>query len=332
MHAQPKFAQLALALLLFAGCDPDTDETAQDSAPPDTTDTPGTTDTALTAETVPLGGECAMDVDYGGFVVEAREDYALVDGGVTDGVVPSSVLEELGASEHCQLLRQNNPFCKPSCESDEVCDFDGECIPYPLGQDLGTVSVLGLLDEVVMEALQPGNVYFETSLSNPPFEADALIELSMPAGTYGPAQLYGVGVETLVPDKGLHELVSGQDLTLSWAPPESELQRAEVALKISIDEHGLTPAKLLCAFPDTGEGVVPSSLIDQLINQGVTGFPAGELSRRTVDQHAAASGCMDFFVSSPREISVSVPGYTPCTDDSDCPKGQECNEEMEICE
>jgi Cys-rich repeat protein len=37
-------------------------------------------------------------------------------------------------------------------------------------------------------------------------------------------------------------------------------------------------------------------------------------------------------VTAPRIASVDVLGFTPCTTDKECPKGQECNEKMQICE
>jgi hypothetical protein len=37
-------------------------------------------------------------------------------------------------------------------------------------------------------------------------------------------------------------------------------------------------------------------------------------------------------VSSSVSVDVDVIGYTPCVSDADCPDGQDCNEELQICE
>jgi hypothetical protein len=102
--------------------------------------------------------------------------------------------------------------------------------------------------------------------------------------------------------------------------------------KINIDQHGITPTALYCTFVDDGEGTVPAALLKTLIGQGVTGFPDGSLTRRTVDSTAVGAGCAELVVSSFLDADVNVVGYTPCTNDEMCPEGQHCNEKLERCE
>lgn len=291
-------------------------------------DAPDPTDPA----TVPLAGACDLAVDHGGFLVQAAEGQGGVEGKVADGVVPISVLEEIGQSGDCRLLRRNNPYCEPACDRGQTCDFNGECLPYPANQDLGTVTLAGLVQEVSMEPVFPGNTYFDTSLPNPPFEAGSLITLDMPGGAYGPATLHGVGVEVLGDTDELWTIVEGQDLTVAWAAPTAEVHRSTVGLSISIDQHGATPGVLRCEFEDDGEGTVPAALIDQLISSGVTGFPSGSLERHTRDKVDVGDVCMDFTVSNPLTVEVDVDGFTPCLSQADCPDGLTCNLELQICE
>jgi hypothetical protein len=43
-------------------------------------------------------------------------------------------------------------------------------------------------------------------------------------------------------------------------------------------------------------------------------------------------GCIDLQATDVLRGSVTITGYTPCTNDSQCPDGQSCNEPLERCE
>ncbi len=316
-------ALLALSLCACHGDDKEPQESAtpQESAEPD-----------LDPATVPLAGSCPMETDQGGFVVSASEDSTDVSGSVADGVVPASVLEQLGAEGDCVILRRNNPFCDPSCDAGEVCDFEGECLPYPSNQDLGVVTLSGLVQDSVMEPVFPGNTYYDTTLPFPAMSGGELIHLSMPEGVYGPLDLYGVGVEAVDVSDAQWNVEDAVDLPITWPAPTISVVRSEIVVEIMIHQHGVTPSTLRCTFDDDGEGTVPGTMISALLDEGVSGFPMGTLERRTADSGAAGSGCMDLIVGAPRSVNVDVIGYTPCLSDAECPEGLECNEEMQICE
>ncbi len=312
---------LTLALILTTACT-DKDTTA------------GTDSSLLDLDpaTVPLGGACPLDTDYGGFYALLDDDSSAVEGNVADGVVPQTVLEQLNASGDCFVLRRNNPFCDPACEAGQTCDFEGDCLPYPVKQDLGTVTVAGLVQPVSMEPVFPGNTYYDTTLPTPPFEPGKLIALDMPGGAYGPLTLYGVGVEPLVSLDAEWSVEAGVALEVAWEPPTAGVVRSEVGLSINVDQHGTSPGAVYCVFEDDGAGTVPVALIDGLIEAGVTGFPSGALERRTLDQGPAGTGCMDFKVAAPVGVEVDVVGFTPCVDTSDCPDDLECNLALQVCE
>lgn len=325
---------LTLLMLPVFGCG-DKDDSATSSTD-DSADTDTTTTTPGSDEdpaTVALDGLCDLENDYGGFVVEDYEEYAIVSGSIADGVVPITVLELIDSDGDCEVKRRNNPFCDPSCESGEACDFDGSCIPYPVNQDLGVVTVLGLDGgDVAMEAVVPGNTYFNTSLPYPAFTSGDLIELQMPSGTYGPVTMFGVGVDQLNALDKEWQVESGHDLIVTWDPPTSDVVRSEVTLRINIDQHGTSPSSVYCTFEDDGEGTVSAAVVQKLVEVGVSGFPSGLLVRRTADKTETGDGCADFEVSSRRDVAVDVVGYTPCISTNDCPDGQECNLELQICE
>jgi hypothetical protein len=278
-----------------------------------------------------LDGACEMAEDFGGFVVLDEIDSASVDGRVADGVVPISVLEETASEGDCRLLRRNNPFCDPACDPGETCDFDGTCLPYPANQDLGVVTITGLVQEVTMEPVFPGNTYFDTSLPYPGWEPGGLIVLDMPGGVYGPVQLTGVGVESLTGVNEPWQVEAGVDLAILWDAPTVEPVHSQIDFFLNIDLHGTSPSVMRCTFADTGSATVSGEVIQALIDTGVTGFPSAGLERRTVDRADVGEGCMDLEVSSSRDIEVDVAGFTPCVGDQDCPDGQECILELQIC-
>ena len=88
---------------------------------------------------ISVDGGCSQEVRWGTFTVDASVDYAVVDGQVLDGVVPTDVLTEIITVGDCTIWRRENPFCDPGCDPGETCDLAGQCVPYPESQDIGTV-------------------------------------------------------------------------------------------------------------------------------------------------------------------------------------------------
>lgn len=293
----------------------------------------GTTTGAPSPETVALHGECSLDVRYGAILVHSDDNdgYSFTEAVVADGVVPISMLEEVGSVGDCKLLRRNNPFCEELCQAGTTCDFSGECIPWPENQDIGTISIAGLKEPVAMSPVQPGNSYFDTGLPYPVVELGALVTATTTAGAYGELLLYGVGADAILPTNEQIDIAEGGGLPVEWAAAPDGA-RTRVVLTVTIDQHGATPVQLRCDFPDTGAGTVDPGLVGQLLGFGVTGFPNGRLSRRTVDSTAVGEGCMELVVERVFELKIRVPGHTPCTKPQDCPSGQDCNLQLQTCE
>ncbi len=315
-----------------------TDDTSDTDTTPDTDDTDDTDpptgvvvpDVTGDPATVPLTGTCDQETAYGEFVVEAVDLFSIVDGQMRNAVVPIEILEEMATDGDCRLMRRNIPNCNPACGAGETCDWDGSCVPFPAGQDIGIVTFGGLQQDLVIEPVVPGFSYFALSLPNPVYLPGDLIELRTFGSQYGDdIELHGVGVDLM--DLGGADqwvLVDGEDLEITWAAAAG---RAEVHMQLNIDQHGQTPVQLFCEFEDDGTGTVPDSLIDQLINFGVSGFPNATLSRRTVDSTPMGDGCMQLRVSSPVTPDVRVDGFIPCLSDMDCPNGQTCDPISFIC-
>lgn len=326
----------ATTLLLLAGLACGDKAPADDTAPGggDGGDDGGETDPGegLDPDTVPLAGACAQERRHGRFTVDSNEDYASVSGSVADGVVPTDVLTELLTEGDCTIWRRENPFCDGGCDPGFTCDLGGSCVPYPTNQAVGTVSIGGLAAAVSMEPVEPGATYFDTSLPNPPWSAGAVSTLQSGGGAHDPFTLHGVTPIEMSLESPDWLLVPGEDLTVTWVPGPAGA-RTEIALGLRIDQHGLTPSTLRCVFADTGTGTVPASVLDALIDVGLTGYPNGLLTRQTIDStDLSGGGCVELRLQSSRLAGVEIEGYTPCRRDEDCPDGEECNEVLERCE
>ena len=312
---------LPALLVLLLACPPvDDDDVAIDDD-----------DSGLPDRDVTLGGACDLDVFAGRFRAERQELFPVVDGSVRGGVVPVTILEELVRVGDCVLLRRNNPFCDPACEPGFTCDFDGECIPFPTNQDLGTVTIRGLSGPVAMEPIQPGNHYFDTSVGEPLFEPGDEILLDAAGGDMESFELEGIGSEVLVIDEeGTIIVEEGEPILVEWTAP-TVLTEATVGLTLSIDQHGNSPVKVQCELPDTGTAAIPAELTDALLGAGVSGYPNATLNRRTVDSAGVGDLCVEFRVGSPRLPDVRVAGHTPCDGDDDCPDELTCDESINTC-
>lgn len=280
----------------------------------------------------PLRGACPLDERLGGFVVEAQEDFAFVDGKASDRVNPSSVPDEVLTLGGCRLLRRRILSCEPPCSPGETCDAQSRCVPYPRQQDLGVVTVTGLVREVVLEPRAPGNNYFDTDLPTPPYRLGQAIGLRSTAGALGVLELRGWGVEPLqLGAPARLALERGRDLRVSWPPPREATADTRVELRINIDQHGASPTNLVCELPDTGSATISATLVDALLNLGVSGFPNAALARRTADAARVPGGCVELEVRSPQAIEVRVGGHVPCMTQAQCPPELRCDLPTNTC-
>lgn len=276
-----------------------------------------------------LRGACAEDSRVGGFRVEAENTESFVSGAVADAVNPSSVPEETVAAVGCRLLVSRNFFCDPACRGGELCGPGNDCQPFPRNQDVGRVTISGLATEVELDALAPGSDYLATTLPHPVFADGAEIRLRA-SGAFGEISLDGVGSPALDVDPAAWLVSRGEPMAIAWSAPAAAGD-AVINLRLSIDQHGTTPATLSCDLADTGAAEIPSSMIDALLDAGVSGFANGSISRRTIDSHSVSSGCIDLEITSPRSHTASVAGHTPCSALGQCPAGQVCDLGRQTC-
>lgn len=295
-----------------------------------TTESGGEETEATTSGDVLLRGACPAAERVGGFSLSVEEDYSAFSGVVADGVVPITVLEPVGEGGGCVLLRRNNPICDPPCQPGTTCDFTSECIPYPANHDVGTVSVAGLVQAVEVMPVMATFDYFDTTLMHPAFLPGVGITLSASGGDYSPFTLYGEGVAMIEPASGTVTMKKGQALRLEWAAA-ADPGAGQIHVELTIDQHGNTPVKLVCDGADSGMLEVPSELIAQFVDFGISGFPNAQFYRQTVDSRTVGAGCVDFTVRSHRETLLAVEGHTPCNKPADCPDGQVCDIMIQTC-
>jgi hypothetical protein len=276
-------------------------------------------------------GPCGIEQRVGRFSIERQASFGVVQGSLSEGVVPTSIPRLALEAGACRLLERRNLSCLPACVGAETCGESGTCIPYPRQLSAGEVVITGLTKETRMSPLQPGNTYFAPGADNPPFTVQSPIVLSAAGdGSVTPFQLFAVGSEPLA-EAPAWVLEAGADLAITWAAPTADAGTG-VLVELTIDQHGISPLSLSCEFDDTGSATVPAGIIDELIGAGVTGFPNGRITRRTADHVDLTQGCVELVVGSPLAAAIAVVGFTPCNASADCPEGQACNLPLQRCE
>ncbi|KIG19496.1 hypothetical protein DB30_00005 [Enhygromyxa salina] len=275
-----------------------------------------------------LDGACPLNERVGLFSVVHEADYSAVDGEINEAVIPATIVQETLAAGGCQLLTRDNPFCDPACGTGEACTHAGSCIPYPERQDTGTVTIDGLAVGVVMQP-RADKRYFETTLPHPVFSPGTAIRLTSSGGEVGPLELSGRGFAPIELAKSAWIAQPGQPLIVNWVAEDDG--EARFYLTINVDQHGISPSTLVCEGPDTGSFEVPATMIDALLDAGISGFPTGHAYRRTVDSTITDNGCVELQVRSHRDATLEVAGHTPCTATPDCPDGQTCDIPNQTC-
>lgn len=275
-------------------------------------------------------GACDIAERIGRFTIEAQSDFGVVQGSVSNGVIPATIPTLDSESGDCRLNKRRTLTCLPACVAGETCGEGGECIPFPEPISAGTITILGLTKPTSMVAQAPSFLYFAPGANNPPYAPLSEITLSASGSAVRPFNLFGVGSEPLT-ESPTWILDEGEDFELTW-PATDANAGTTVLVEVTVDQHGASPLSLSCEFPDTGSATVPATMIDQLLQAGISGFPNGRITRRTVDHVDMEAGCIELAVGSPRSATIAVAGHTPCDGPGDCPEGQHCNTAIEQCE
>ena len=121
------------------------------------------------------------------------------------------------------------------------------------------------------------------------------------------------------------EVRAGEGLLVSWVAPGVE-DVSRIHLVLDVAHHGGKKGEIVCDVADTGSFEIPESLVTELVNLGLAGFPTILVTRM-----AGAAGSLEpdvaLTIASPIERLVNT-GVTSCTDDTECPDGTTCRVDL----
>jgi hypothetical protein len=262
----------------------------------------------------------------GGFVVEMRSNagstpFTRVGGGVRNGINPADVWNELAKEGDCRLLVGRMLVCTTPCAVGKVCAGSNMCVDEPLLQDMGTLTITGLVAPVSVPfaAAQGYDGSLPTGSAFPPAAAEVAIALKTAGGKYPALSLAGRGVEPLQFAGTGIKVARNQPLAVTWTAPAKN-KSTRVHMKLDIAHHGGIAARVDCDMADTGSASIPATLITQLMDRGLAGFPTLALTRQTVDSATIAPGCVEFAVTSEEARDIEVEGVISCnTEEATCP-------------
>ncbi|XYH96639.1 hypothetical protein ACMHYB_54175 [Sorangium sp. So ce1128] len=257
-----------------------------------------------------------------------------VIGKIYDGPTPSQVVWEVQAEEgSCQLLTPRVPFCNQPCGGSAVCVEDDTCQPYPTAHSAGAVTATGLnleSGEASLVMTPTANNYQPPAgakLRYPPADEGQPVRFEASGDYFGAFTLEARGVSPLDLLNDAIELEPDQAVQLEWTPP-GQADISTIHVKLDISHHGGTKGMIECAADDTGSLELPASLVTQLLDLGVAGFPTIIVTRRSVGSTTIAPGRVDLVISSQIEQAVVIAGLVSCSDTSECPEGQTCQDDL----
>ena len=288
---------------------------------------------AAGAAVTDLRGPCADGTRLGGFEAMLEQDYTSIRGKVLNAVVSSAILTELASDSGCKLVKAENPYCSGGCDSGQVCSSDAKCVAAAVSQSVGNVAISGLAAAATMKPVVPGNNYFvsgDIEFPHPGFEPGSATALTATGGDLPGFSLYGKGVAALALAQGDWILERTKPFLVTWT--KGGVEEASLRITLRVDQHGTSPVTLTCVTDDDGELEVSATLVDALLDAGVTGFPTGQVYRETVDSVELGAGCVELAMAAHQQRTLRVAGYVPCRKQQDCPDGKTCNLPLERCE
>lgn len=282
---------------------------------------------ALTA----LGARCHRAERLGALGVNLAADRTIVSGAVSNGVLPSSVPKVAAESGTCELLVPRDLFCS-SCESNQACAGDDECVAKPTKVSAGALSVDGLATPVEFEPNGITLDYSKTVLDPfPAFNPGDAIGLSAAGDVTPPFEAELTGVAGMVIDPDPIAVKYGEPAGIVWDATAADADASSVFITFSVNVHGAVTGWIECTAPDTGEFEIPAELVSALIDLGLSGFPSADIERRSSATVDLGNGCLELYVGSKVTKDIALDGLASCHDDADCDSGQTCSDEM-VCE
>jgi hypothetical protein len=271
----------------------------------------------------------------------ATPAHSLFSGRVLSGAPPPLRAWRKTATEgSCELLVPRAPFCDPPCE-DGVCTEGDRCVKQPAPRSAGTVRLQGVRSEpantgIAMEPQMGSFTYTapaELTLAHPPADPGAKIRLVAEGADVPGFQIEAPGITPLVlqgPETLPVERM--QPMRLQWAPAGAA-EASTIEVSVDLSHHGGTKGEVHCTAPDSGSLEISASLVTQLIDLGLAGFPKVTVSRQAIGRSdipasaSASAGRAQLIVRSEVMRLISIPGLVSCVSSSDCSQGQTCQQD-----
>lgn len=276
------------------------------------------------------GGSSPSDELIGSFQVSIEEASSAVEvlGKVSDAALPPVLIWELAQEDgDCQLLLPMAPFCDPGCGA-EICQPDNVCVPYPVGQNVGEVTLSGVkletgestlvLKEVAKNYQPPAGTRF----AFPPFAEGDEVAFHAAGADYPGFDVAAPAVAPLSLTSTDFALDEGKAFALTW-DAAGDPSASRVHVKLNISHHGGTKGEIKCDTDDDGELTISAEMMTELIGLGVAGFPTVEVTRASRSVASTSRGRIELVVSAFVGHGVSIAGLDSCTATS-CDAGSEC--------
>jgi hypothetical protein len=244
-----------------------------------------------------------------------------------------TIWEQAAKDGACVLLKPRVPFCSTPCGSGNECVEDDTCKPEPTNKDVGTVTLTGAktaagATEVQLTSPQAGTYTTATAFMYPPFDEGAAVSISVASGPYGAFSAQAKGIAPLVVPAGDLPFEKDKAFPLTWTA-KGAAGDSTIHVVIDISHHGGKKGEISCDTADSGSLTVSASLVTQLINLGVAGFPVVRLTRVSAGSTKISLGTIRFQADHVVERALKIPGITSCSDDTDCPTGQTCQDDLQ---
>lgn len=267
-----------------------------------------------------------------------------ISGSVYDTVQPvANPYREGQKSGGCTLLISDILSCSPQCSGGDICvrgasGAANKCQPQASSISVGDVTITGLKESkgnttFVTSPVGTARVSYQTPNNGsyvifPPCTEGAAVTLAA-AGSAAQAAFDAATkcIAPLVVKEGEVKLESGKPLVVEWTPPTQAGSKVQV--DVNITNHGSHMGKIACETDDNGRLEIAAALVDALKDLGVTGFPTVELTR--YNKGTSSTVKVDLIIEQKIIKELTIPGFTSCATNEQCPTGQTCDTDNLIC-
>lgn len=286
---------------------PGQDAADQDTGAQDVVDVAGETlpdpDVVEDVTIPPVGKACEPANRIGRFQVGMKKFGSEFSGRVFDSVDYNGVPTPKESDGECRIVQRKPWFCDPACPPGQQCSDTGSCLPMPAPVNVGLVTVTGLTVPVSVSA-DAGLNYTFLDFEDAPFLPGDSITLSASGeGPWSAFELAASGVAPLELESNKWELKMQTPFLARWTAGQAP---ATILISLNVDQHGSTPATLICEVADDGEFEIPAGMVSSLLLYGVNGAPTAYVFRRFVDSIDLDQGCVEFEVYSQVNLVVST--------------------------